>query len=361
MKTKKLLLSLFAFSVVAVSCSSDDETASGPAPVPSGAYEDGVFVLNQGGFGHGNASVSFINSDFQLEEDIFEAVNPELLLGDTAQDIGLNGDLAYIVMNNSQKIEVVNRYTFEHVVTIEEGLYNPRYIAFANGKGFVTNWGDPGDTADDYVAVVDLGSNTVIAEKSVVEGPERIIENNGKLYVAHKGGYGFGDKVTVINGTSNNVEATITVGYVPEGLEVAGDKLYVLSGGVPDWSFTLPESAGNLTVINLSDNSIASTINFTGMAHPMNLQIENGSVYYTEESSIYKMNITATSFPATPLFTTTAQGEYGVYSFAVEGGHIYLGDAGDYNSAGKVYVHSLTGALEHTFTVGVIPAGFYFN
>ncbi|MGV3461045.1 MAG: YncE family protein [Flavobacterium sp.] len=358
MKITRLALSLFALSIVAASCSDDDTPV---APAPSGAYADGVLILNQGGFGHGDASVSFLTNDFELENNIFAGVNPDILLGDTAQDMGLVGDRAYIVLNNSHKIEVVNRYTFDHIATIEDGLDNPRYIAFANGKGFVTNWGDPADTTDDYVAVIDLASNTVTAEKAVAEGPERIIENNGKLYVAHKGGYGYGNKVTVINGTTNAVETTLPVGYVPEGLVVENGRLYVLSGGVPSWSWTLPESAGSLTIINLSDNTVASTINFSAMAHPMNLQIEDGSVYYTEDSSVYKMSLTATAFPTTPLFTTTAQGEYGVYSFAVEDGHIFLGDAGDYNSAGKVYVHSLTGANEHTYTVGVVPTGFYFN
>lgn len=357
MKTRKLLLSLFALSIVAASCSSDNDAA----PAPSGAYADGVLILNQGGYGHGDASVSFLSNDFELENNIFAGVNPETILGDTAQDLGLIGDKAYIVLNNSHKIEIVDRYTFEHIGTIEEGLNNPRYIAFANGKAFVTNWGDPTITTDDYVSVIDMASNAVIAEKPVVEGPERIIENNGKLYIAHKGGRGYGNKVTVMNATTNAVETTIPVGYVPESLVVENGKLYVLSGGVPSWSWTLPESSGSLTIINLLDNNVASTINFTGMAHPMNLQIEDGSIYYTEESNVYKMSLSATAFPTTPLFTTTAQGEYGIYSFAVENGHIFLGDAGDYNSAGKVYVHSLTGANEHTYTVGVVPTGFYFN
>ena len=50
-----------------------------------------------------------------------------------------------------------------------------------------------------------------------------------------------------------------------------------------------------------------------------------------------------------------------LYSFEVENEKIYVGDAGDYNSDGKVHVYSLTGNLESSKTVGVIPAGFYFN
>ncbi|HBK82929.1 MAG TPA: hypothetical protein DDZ41_04920, partial [Flavobacterium sp.] len=60
-------------------------------------------------------------------------------------------------------------------------------------------------------------------------------------------------------------------------------------------------------------------------------------------------------------FSTTAQGVYGIYSFAVANNKIYVGDAGDYNSKGKVYIYSLSGTLENQYNVGIIPAGFYFN
>jgi YVTN family beta-propeller protein len=280
MKLNKLLLTALAASLFLASCSDDDNNI---AP-PSGDYVNGLFILNQGGFGHGDASVSFLSNDFELENNIFAGVNPGHILGDTGQDIGLTGEQAYIVMNFSNKIEVVNRYNFEHITTIEAGLDNPRYIAFASGKAYVTNWGDPGVATDDFVAVINLTDNTVITTIPVAEGPERIVEANGKLYVAHAGGYGFGNTVSVIDSTNSTLAATINVGYVPNSLEVADGKLYVMNGGVPSWSFTLPESAGSMSIINLANNTVSSTVNFSGMVHPMNIDIEAGNIYYTVDS-----------------------------------------------------------------------------
>jgi len=355
MKLHKFLLATLAASFLFVSCSDDDLDDT---PVPSGAYDNGVFILNQGGFNAGNANVSFLSDDMELENNIFSAVNTGMFLGDTAQDMNFNGDLAYIVVNNSQKIEVLNRHTFEHVATITAGLSNPRYIAFANNKGYVTNWGDGGSTTDDYVAVLNLESNTITSTIPVAEGPEKILEANGKLYVAHYGGYGYGNTISVINTSNNTIATTITVGDLPNSMEVVSDKLYVLSAGKPSWAGT--ETDGKLSVINLANNSVTNSFDFDGQ-HPANLDIEEGSIYYTVDSGIYKMNLSANALPATPLFTTTEQGAYGVYSFAVKNGHIYLGDAVDYNSNGKVYVHMMDGMLHHTFNVGVVPAGFYFN
>ena len=63
----------------------------------SAQYTEGVFVLNEGGAGSGNASVSFINNG-AVTNNIYGTQNPENpLLGDTAQSISFNGDFAYPV------------------------------------------------------------------------------------------------------------------------------------------------------------------------------------------------------------------------------------------------------------------------
>jgi YVTN family beta-propeller protein len=355
MKLHKLILTAIAGSLLFVSCSDDDAASN----KPSGVYDNGTLILNQGGFGHGDASVSFLSDTLTVENNIYAGANGGALLGDTGQDIGLKGDLAYIVMNVSNTIEVVNRYTFVKVATISTQLDNPRYIAFANGKGYVTNWGNGSDATDDYVAVIDLGTNTVTSKIAVAEGPERIIEENNKLYVTHKGGYGYGNTVTVINSSNNTIATTIPVGDVPNTLEVEDGKLYVMSEGVPSWGGT--ETAGKLNIINLSNNTVSKTIDFAAGAHPSNLVIEDSKIYYTIDNQVYVMGQSATTLPTTPLFTTDEQGVYGIYSFAVENNTIYVGDAGDYSSNGQVILYNLQGAMQHTFTVGVVPAGFYFN
>jgi YVTN family beta-propeller protein len=354
MKLHKLILTAIAGSLLFVSCSDDDNQGSGV----TGPFNDGVLILNQGGYQAGNAEVSFLSDEMQLQNNIFSGMNWGAALGDTGQDIGFNGNNAYIVVNNSQKIEVVDRVYFRYITTITQGLNNPRYIAFSGNKAYVTNWGSGVSTTDDFVAVIDLATNTVTSTIPVAEGPERIIEENGKLYVAHYGGFGYGNTVTVINSATNAVETSINVGDVPNSLEAVNGKLYVLSGGKGIWSGS--ETFGKLHVINLSNNTVDHLIDFADV-HPSNLDIEGSSLYYTVDSDIFKINIDATALPAEPLFTTTDQGAYGVYSFAVRNGHIYLGDAGDYNSAGKIYVHNLDGQHHHTFTVGVVPSGFYFN
>lgn len=354
MKLNKLLLLAFAGSLFFVSCESDDDSSDRP----QGEFDNGVFVLNQGGFGHANASLSFVGNDNVLSNNVFTGITG-LPLGDTAQDMAFEGDNAYIVVNNSHTVEVVNRYTLAHIATIEEPLDNPRYIAFHNGKGYVTNWGVGSDAEDDFIAVIDLATNTVSSTIAVAEGPEQIIEENGKLFVTHAGGWSQGNTVSVINIANGTVETEITVGDVPTDIEEENGKIYVLNAGMPDWMGATPSS---ISVINPSSNTVETTVNFGEGIKASNMEIEDNVLYYTIGSGIYAVTLGATiTLPAEPVLDTNGQAVEAISAFAKEDGKYYVADALDNNSNGKIYVYSENGDLLHTFTVGVIPFSFSFN
>lgn len=350
---KRIFLAILVSSTFFVSCSDNDDDVK----APRGNYDGGVIILNEGNNGTTNASVSYLSTDLQIENNVFSAINPDKTTGDTAQNIGFNGDNAYLVLNGSNKIEVVNRYTFKSITTITTKLLNPRYITFSNGKGYVTNWGDPGDVNDDYVAVLDLSSNTITSTIPVKEGPEKILENDGKLYVTHKGGWGLGNSLTVINAATNTVITNFVVGDIPSGMVKDNGTLYVLCDGMPYYAPT--ETPGKIVKINLSTNAITSTVNFTGITHPGFLDIENSKLYYTVGNSVYTAATNTTTLPSTALFQVKEITT--LYGFAVEDNKIYLADAVNYSDPGDIYIYSTAGAFVNTFSVGILPNGFYFN
>lgn len=320
-------------------------------------FTDGVFILNEGGAGSGNASVSFYNNN-TITNNIYATVNPsEGVLGDTGQSISFNGDYAYIVLNISNTIKVVNRTTFAYVATISTGLSNPRYMAFANGKGFVTNWGGGSET-DDYLAVINLSTNTVESTIALGGGVERILYTNDKLYVAHQGGFGVGNTLSVVNPVSLTLEQIITVGDVPNSMLVNNGALYVLCGGRPFWS--PPQTNGKLIKINLTTNTVESTLEFPSL-NPSNLKgtATGTDIYYTIDENIYTSTLANSTIPSTPLISLSAQGVYGIYGMELIDNQLFVADAGNYVSPGTVYIYSTTGTLVQDYTVGVIPNSFY--
>lgn len=351
MKTmKKLLFLTFATSLF-ISCSNDDDPQNDP--IPTAAYEKGILVTNEGPFGNGSGTVSFISEDFTtVFQDIYKTVNGSDL-GNIVQSMGFSGENAYIVANNSNRIIVANRFTFDSISSISSGINNPRYFVSNDAtRGYISNWGDPTDNTDDFVAVLDLITNTVVSSIPVSFGPERMVFENAKLYVAHQGGYGQNNLISVISG--NNLQTTITVGDVPNAMVEENGILYVLCGGNPE--YTGNETLGSLMKIDLTNNQIIETLTFGATEHPSGMTEDGGNLFYGLNGKIYKLGMASTTLPGTEII----DGFF--YALEAKDGKLYATDAGDFASDGKLLVYDLTTNQEiQNVTVGLIPGGIYFN
>lgn len=355
MKSNKLKVLGLAVITLFSSCSNDEDDVV----IPKGDYEDGIIISHEGNFGQGNASISFVSDDFlTVENNVFSNVN-STLLGDTAQSMAFSDELAYVVLNVSNKIEVVNRYTFESVATINTGLVNPRYMAVSNGIGYVTNWGDGGDATDDYIAVIDLATNTIINTISVEEGPERIIEDDNQLFVSHKGGWSVNNIVSVIDAETNDVE-TITVDDVPDEMIINDEgNLVVLCEGATQydasWNVT-GHTDGSIVKIDVSDNSIISTLSFNEDIYPSLMAYSGGEIYYQAGGAIYSLLDGATSLPTTSIISDS------FYGMSVDNDMFYGVKTDFFAGTGELLIYDLTSnSLNATETLNVGASKIYFN
>jgi uncharacterized protein YfkK (UPF0435 family) len=334
------------------SCSNDDEEIQ----EPMGDYANGILVSNEGPFSNGTGTVTFISEDLSVVNNgIYKMTNDEDL-GNVVQSIGFTENEAFIVANVSNKINVVNRYTFEKIASITDGLNNPRYFIEANGKGYVTNWGDTADETDDFVAIINLQNYTVEGTISVILGPEAILAKDNTVYVAHQGAWGQNNKVSVINTTSNELIKTLTVGDVPNSMQLdASGNLWVLASGKP--AYTGDETAGVLTKINTVTNEVDNNIQFETTQHPSSLNLDGGILYYRLGDTVFEQSLSATSLN----METVLEG-VSFYTMVVNNGRLYGTDAGDYASNGTLTVYNLNTELTiKALTVGIIPGGIYFN
>jgi len=355
---KTLRYSIFSLALAGLfftSCTKDqdDRIDNDPDPIPTAAYQKGIFVSNEGPFGSGSGTVTFISEDYsRVEKDIYKKVNG-IDLGNVVNSIGFENGKAYIVANNSNRMMVADRYSFEAAGTVASGLDNPRhFVATDSNIGYVTNWGDPMNESDDYVAVVDLQSNTVTSTISVPFGPEKMLVNNNRIYVAHQGGYGHHHIISVISG--GVVENTITVGDAPNSMVKIGNFLYVLGGGKPD--YTGDETAGTLSKIDLTTETVVERIDFETTDHPEHLTADGDMLFFNLNGKVYKLSAGAITANPTPVL----DGYF--YAMTAKDGKLFATDAGDFASNGKMYVYDLSnGEKLYDFEVGVIPGGIYFN
>lgn len=356
MKRISFYLSLLLLTFV-VACNSDDDTQLIIDDEPT--FTNGVLVLNEGNFMSGNASVSYISNTGEIQNNIFSKVNNRAL-GDVALSMEFYENLAFIVVNNSNTIEVVDRFSFESIATIAGEFDNPRYIKAHNGVGYVSNWGDGNDANDDFIAIVDLNTFQVTSKVPVTQGPERLEIYNNKLYIAQRGDYAYGNSISVMDLNSNSIVDSIEVNDVPNGMQIDNGYLFVMSSGKESW--TGNETSAALHKIDLQNHQIVDEVEFPTTVHPMYLQIENGKIYYTIGSDVYTTDVNNIQYNNSPLISTEQDGIEIFYGFNVVNGWIYVCDAVDYVSNGKLFVYSSTGNLDSEHPIdGKIPSGVYFN
>ena len=318
-------------------------------------YVRGLLINNEGPFNSGSGSVYHVDENLEtVTPMIYAAANAGSTLGNIVQSIGFTATNAYIVSNNSNRVDVVNKYSFESIATIDNGLINPRYFTTVNNKGYVTCWGDLAVTTDDYLAIINLDTHQVEGTIAMAQGPEQMIANGDFLYVANKGANQVNNKISVINTNTDMLTLEITVGDSPSSLAINGNDLWVLSSG--DSGFNSTETAGQVSRINLTTNIISQTIMFETTAHPNYLNIDGGNIYYYLDGEVYSEVLTDFTAPVeTSIFSTSFW-----YNMIVKDNTIYGCNASDFASNGTVEVYSNQGDMLTSINAGVIPNNVYF-
>jgi len=352
MNLRKLGILAMVITVI-TSCKKDQVIDDGGVVVP-GDYENGYFVTNEGNFGTGNGSISFISNEGIVTNDVFASVN-SFALGDVVQSMSIIGDNAYVLVNGSAKIEVASVDSMNSIATID--AVSPRYIAkVSDTKAYVTDWGING------VQVIDLTTSTISSTITCGTGPEGIVVSNGFAYVCNVGGWGLDSTVTVINTATDAVENTLTVGDKPNSAVVdANGDVWVLTGGYTEYDAAwnvISETPGNL--IKISNNTVEATYTFAVGNHPEDLVINDAgnTLYYSDGSwskAVYAFDILATELSSTALINKS------FYGLGSANGYIYGTDAVGFSQQGWSFRCSTDGSVIDSVQVGVIPGGYCFN
>jgi YVTN family beta-propeller protein len=344
-----------AVFVLFYSCEPDD-------PVPGeiqGGFSTGVFVVNEGLFLAGNASLSFIDIQRDsVHNYIFRRVN-QVPLGDVAHSMSVLKDQAFIVVNNSGKIYRTNARTMEFQGKVT-GLTSPRYVTLnpdiIQAKAYVS------DLYSGRIMVIDPVKDAILDSIDIrLSGNRRSTEQmiliHSMLYVAC---WSYSDQVLIIDTGTDRVIDSIRVGKQPNSMVV--DKngyIWVLSdGGYPFSPFGQEEAS--LSRIDPNDRMVRRMRTWENMAaSPTDLCINPaGDSLYFIDGGVYKGSLDMKGFDE-PLIP-----EHGrqLYSLGIDpfNGHIYLGDAVDYQQDGWVYRYRSGGMLIDSFRVGINPGHFCF-
>jgi hypothetical protein len=353
-----LLLSI----VVAFSCCKkniDEITVPGGTepPVTPDSYENGIFIVNEGNFNWGNASISFINAkDYLVHNNIYQLANSRNL-GDVAESMKVFNNMGFIVVNNSNTVEVVSLKDFKSIKTIT-GFNSPRNIEIIDSnKAYVTNM-----IRD--IAVVDLKSLTITKTIHLQDWTESMIFYNDYLYVTSIGNYSSINakrkaKIEIIRTSDDQIIDSIITGKEPLSILIdRKQKMWVLcTGGYDNYE------AASLLRIDPDLKIVEKTFIFNkGIDSPSRLCINpSGDTLYYLNNGVYQMPVGAASLPTEPLIPSDGHLFYGL-GVNPANGNLFVSDAVDYVQNGWVYqFNQSNGNLIKAFLAGRIPGSFCFS
>ncbi|KQS91899.1 DUF5074 domain-containing protein [Chryseobacterium sp. Leaf394] len=310
----------------------------------SAQYSNGYIVSNEGVYNQSNASISYIDANNNVTNNIYSLANNGEVLGDVLQSIYFSGDKSYLVLNNSDKVVVADRASFVKSAVITNNISQPRYTTIASGKIYTSNWGS--QTAQ-HVSVHDANTLAFITNIPLSQDPEEIVTVNGKVYV-NKSSYRAGNSIDVIDPTTNTIVKTITLSSGLQAITVIGNDIFALC----------TTSAGSTVYkINTATDTVAASITNAAIQPPSQYEAlkftSEGTKLFiagVTQSNVYSLDTDLLTFSSTPLFTTTPSGSYGdFYGFSAIDGKIFQANT-DFGPTSTVNVYNQTGTLLNTFT-----------
>lgn len=336
---KKSLILLLGTLLLWTSCfkKKDDPKSNVPG-------QGSVLVLNEGNFQWGNASVTSYNLATGTYEggDLFQSANGRRL-GDVLQSATRIKNSIWLLLNNSQKIEVVNPDDFKAQMTIT-GLTSPRFACeLDNGEVAVS------DLYSDSISFVDVSSGQINARVYIKGWTEQMLAQGNNLWVSNQQS----GKIYRIAIDQKMVMDSVDIGFGSFSLyEDSQKKIWIATKGNKD--LNIP------SMIHCMEPSTQNML-FSEELGEFGVQDffmdEQDRLYYIYSNKLFRFSITDKKLPQTPFYTGPAGILYAVES---HGSKVLLCDAIDYVQNGIVTVLDEEGAILSTFHAGRIPNGFLF-
>ncbi len=348
-----LFILLTAFS----SCKKDDDEDIGEVIIENPEYMpgNGIFIINEGTFLSGNGSIDFMNTDKGIMyKNIYYTVN-KVALGDIPLEMKIYENKAYIVVNNSGKINIVDMENFEQITSIE-GLNQPRrFLKVNSSKAYISSLAEPS------LFIMDLSTNTINGTVQTQKSCENLLLFNDVVYATNWSNWYVQEEnntVQIIDVNTDQKIKDIVVNKEPNSIVIDKNNIiWVLcSGGF------MGEEIPALCKIDPLSQQLIETIAFpdTNMS-PSKLCINgNGDELFFLNNGIFRMNITENSIPQQVLVPQENSFFYGLFIDPVDS-RIYASDARDFASSGVVFIYDKDGNYEGSRISGIVPGDFSYS
>ena len=319
------------------------------------APTSGLFVINEGNFQYGNASLSFYDpAQMKVENEVFFRANA-MKLGDVAQSMIIRDDVGWVIVNNSHVVFAINTTTFKEVGRITN-LTSPRYMHFVSDtKAYITQlW-------DNRIFIVNPKTYQITG---YIQCPNMTMESGSTEQMVQKGKYvyvncwSYQNRILKIDTKTDQIVGELQVGIQPTSLALdAYGKLWTVTDGGYEGS-PYGYEAPSLYRIDPETFTIEKKFMFAMGDSPSEVQLNGDKTkLYWINDAIWSMPVTAETIPVDPFLPAQNTIYYGL-TVCPTSGDVYIADAIDYVQQGKIYRYSSDGKLLDEFYAGIIPGAF---
>ncbi len=354
-KKTQIILPLFLLFLAIASCMDYDPFDKKPFNINGNV----LFITNEGNFQYGNASLSYYNMETRkVENDVFFRANGRKL-GDVAQSMSIYDGNAYIVINNSGVVFVVDPRTLEVLGGISN-LTSPRYVHFvSNTKAYITDLYAPIITIFNPETLQKTGTIDTKGHKST----EQMVQY-GKYVFTNC--WSYDNKILVIDTETDQVVDEITVGVQPTSLVIdKHNQIWTITDGGYEGS---PYGYEGPALYKIDAATRIATKFYTfekgKRASEVVLNGKRDTLYFISED-IWSMDVTASRVPVRPFLKSPGKNNI-FYGLTVDPytSEVYVANAIDYQQQGIIYrfiPQNGQAVPIDTFKVGIIPGAFCFN
>ncbi len=376
MKLRLHVILLFVFVAILTGCRGDiyiQQSTSTEVEAPRITGVDGFYLINEGNMGSNKATLDYFDETTGVyHKNIYAERNPSKVkeLGDVGNDVEIYGTKLYAVINCSHKVEIMKADDATSIAKID--VPNCRYVLGYGGYVYVSSYVSP--VQDDPKAPlgaifkIDTTSFKIVDRVDVGYQPEEMVVSNGKIYIANSGGYRAPDydrTVSVVDLQSFEVIKDIDVDINLH--RVKRDRngmVYVSSRGD---NASIPSC---LYVIDPTIDRVVAEVN-TPIS---DMWIHGDSAYIYSSARNDITHTTTVSYSILNLNTLRVVDDkiikdgtdvnikmpHGIAVHPITG-EIYITDARNYVSSGRIHCYSSDGVLQWTQTTGEIPSQFAFK
>lgn len=351
---KNLFISALVFSAACVfsGCMKwDYDFEEEPTLLP----EHGLFILNEGNFQYGNATLSFYDpTTDSVSNEIFYRANG-MKLGDVAQSMTIYDNTGWIVVNNSHVVFAIDLATAKEKGRIVN-LTSPRYIHFISPtKAYISQlW-------DNRITIVNPRTFSITG---YIEVPGMTMETGSTEQMVTCGDYvycncwSYQNRIIRIDPTTDRVVDELTVGRQPASIVLdRNDNLWTITDGGYDNSPAGQETPA-LSCIDTRTFTVKSVFLFNDSDTPSEIKINSqGNRLYWINKDVWCMDIDADALPQKPLVKADKTLFYGL-TVSPASDDVYVADAVDYQQKGMIYRYSPSGELKDKFYAGITPGAF---